>query len=214
MYCSFHQHGRTRLTHRRLKRFLQMGDQVSDSGGRQLVLVASGDATFDHGGVDMVDLAMRYVADRRRRGELSKKTATDVRRMLFDFLRTTGATRQRCSTRQIEKWIYCRGAAAGTTRVRLSCVRKFFQWAVSNRHLKKDPTVGISRPKLPQSAPRKLTMPAATAVARSAPDARGRLIVLLMLQEGLRCRRGLEVGARGRRPVGRDRRDPREGRAG
>lgn len=72
-------------------------------------------------------------------------------------------------------------------RARLSALRGFCRWAVAEGHMVKDPTVLVPMPKVPPQLPKRLTTDEARLlVAAVAHDLRTKLIVLLMLQEGLR----------------------------
>src|SRR5690606_13059056 len=68
----------------------------------------------------------------------------------------------------------------------LSVFRGFARWLVATGRVKSDPTVGIRSPRQPRHLPRALTRCQSTRVVAACPDTRARLMVLLMLQEGLR----------------------------
>ena len=71
-------------------------------------------------------------------------------------------------------------------RARLSTLRGFLHWCVLEEHMLRDPSIGIPLPRLPSLLPRALPLCEARSVVAAANCPRDRLIVLLMLQEGLR----------------------------
>lgn len=75
-------------------------------------------------------------------------------------------------------------------------VKGFCRWLVRNGHVRKDPAVGVRSPRQPRTVPKVFDAASVAAVLAACPDARARLIVLLMVQEGLRCGEvaGLELG--------------------
>lgn len=81
-------------------------------------------------------------------------------------------------------------------RTRLSQLRCFCAWGVEHRYLRVDPTLGVRGPRQPRRLPRGLKLAEVRATLAKAPDARARLVLLLMFQEGLRRREvaGLSLG--------------------
>lgn len=129
-----------------------------------------------------VRLALKYVAEKHRSGDWTQRSARNARSILIHYLSSS----REISLRSVQAFLDMPGSA-GTKRARLSTLRGFFDWCVLNGELKRNPTTGAKGPRNPKRAPRSLTSVAAEAIARGAPDERARLIVLLMLQEGLRC---------------------------
>lgn len=151
------------------------------------------------GGPDtsVMRLALRYVGQRRRRGEIADATARTYRDVLTAFAREVGDDFdvKRLTRRQIDRFME-RPAGQATRRTRFSVLRNFCQWLVIEGHLKKDPTVRLKLPKVPRTVPRGLTHDQVVALFAKCPDLRAQLLVSLMVQEGLRRKEvaGLEVG--------------------
>jgi integrase/recombinase XerD len=138
-------------------------------------------------GVMLAALINRYVAQRVAGGHLTPKAARGIRYKLNDFEQAVNAQPANITRRHVERWMERPEYAAGYQRQRLSALRGFCQWCVVNGHMRRDPTLGVIPPKIPKAAPRRLNTSHARAVAAQAPDNRGKAVVLLMLQEGLRC---------------------------
>jgi site-specific recombinase XerD len=136
-----------------------------------------------------------YVDERRRRREIAPGTVGTFRECLLVFAHDIGPKREVRSIRpaQIERWVGLqleRGLAPATVRLRLSTVRGFCRWAVRNGLITRDPTLLLSAPKVAHYLPRALRPDQVGATLEQARDARERLCILLMAQEGLR---GIEV---------------------
>lgn len=149
--------------------------------------VASTADDAQSGGI-VLRLAHKYTTERLARGEINEKTARSTKQVLGRFAAATGyRDPKKLQRRHVEKWLEGLDVRPGTRYRDWSVLRCFTRWCVLNGHMRTDPTVGVTPPKVPRSAPRKLNTVDATKVARHAPDARGRVMVLLMLQECLRC---------------------------
>lgn len=136
---------------------------------------------------EMLRLSYRYAAERLARGEINARTARSIKQVLARFIHATGnRAPKRIQRRHVEKWLESLDVSPGTRYRDWSVVRCFVRWCVLNGHMRKDPTAGITPPKVPKAAPRKLTRADARKVAAHAPDARARVMVLAMLQEALR----------------------------
>lgn len=101
------------------------------------------------------------------------------------------------SRRDVERWQEKYSyLAAGTRRSRFSILRSWFAWLVDRGHIKRSPTYEMKAPRKPRSVPRALPYEAIQATLAAAPDQRGRLIAILMVQQGLRAMEvsNLEVG--------------------
>lgn len=131
-------------------------------------------------------LALRYIADRKARGEIGDRTAEGLRCKLWDFATNTAARPANINRRHIEQWMARPGLSPAYRRARLSAVRVFCRWCIVHGHMRRDPTLGIAAPRLPAYLPRSLPSAAVAQVLEVTPDPRGRLIVLLSVQEGLR----------------------------
>src|SRR5207249_1867977 len=76
--------------------------------------------------------------------------------------------------------------APRTRRKRLLVVRVWVRWMTAEGHIPKDVTVGLRLPREPRTTPRGQPADKVQAVLAHAPTARLTLMVLLMVQEGLR----------------------------
>ena len=72
-------------------------------------------------------------------------------------------------------------------RAQLSVVKGFCAWLAHKQYVGVDPAGGVRRVRLPRYVPRALEVPSVRQLLERVPDERGRLIVLLMVEEGLRC---------------------------
>lgn len=131
-------------------------------------------------------LTLVYVKERLNRGELNKRSAEVVRCKLRDFALEADTQPGRVNRRHVERWMARPGLSPAYRRSRLSALRGFCQWCVLNGHMAKDPTLGLKAPPLPPYLPRSLPVPQVSRVVAHAPDARARVVLLLMAQEGLR----------------------------
>lgn len=132
-------------------------------------------------------LALTYVARKAAAGHLNKRSATQVRSRLMDFADHAPSNPRRVYRRHVERWMERPDLRPQYQRSRLSAVRGFCRWCVAEGHMVKDPCAMVPMPKVPPQLPKRLTHEEAVrlvAVARR--DLRTLLVVLLMLQEGLR----------------------------
>jgi site-specific recombinase XerD len=135
------------------------------------------------------DSIAAYLDERVRRHELGASTARNARSILGSFARTVAGRPARSITAEdVGAWLESlESLAPATRRSRFSALRMFCQWLVRRGHVRRDPTLDIRSPRQPRSVPRALPAASVTATLERAPDARGRLIVTLMVQQGLRC---------------------------
>lgn len=148
------------------------------------------DARASADDLDVGRLAAVYVADRLRCGEINALTARNVISVLERFVSVVGPGLAPSELEQehVEEWLATRGHLAPATRRRqLSDVKGFCGWLARRRYVAVDPSAEVSRVRLPRYIPRALATPHVRDLLRHCPDARGRLIVLLMVEEGLRC---------------------------
>jgi site-specific recombinase XerD len=130
-----------------------------------------------------------YLTDRRKRGDLCADRARSDRCALHSFARHVG-NRQltNIGAVHVEGWLGSIGhLAPATRRTRLSTVRSLFAWAIRRGHCKRNPATEVRGPVQPRALPRALPAEQIGAVLDACPDARARLIVTLMVQQGLRC---------------------------
>lgn len=136
----------------------------------------------------LLNATIAYVTLRRNAGELNPRSAVTAKQALYRFARAVNPDLdvKNLRARHIEKWLATRtDVAPSTLRIELSNVKMFTRWAVRRGWLKTDPCEHIRGPKAPRSVPRHLPAGAISAVLLAA-DERGRLVILLMAQLGLR----------------------------
>jgi integrase/recombinase XerC len=135
-------------------------------------------------------LARQYVAFRVDRYEITDTSAHTMRGVLHRFASAMPADPGKITRRRLEGWLARRGhkVTAGTLRSELSIIRQWLRWLVLNGHASSDPSLGIKGPKEPDYQPRALEHNEVARLLRKVDDPRRRLMILLMVQEGLRCR--------------------------
>lgn len=132
-------------------------------------------------------LALTYVARRYASGQVNRRTAEQLRSRLSSFAAAVPADPKRITRRHVEKWMERPELAPLYRRSRLSAVRGFTKWLVGEGHAKSDPCLLVATPKAPRQTPKRLTQEEAERlVAAVRHDRRTFLVVLFMLQEGLR----------------------------
>ena len=130
-----------------------------------------------------------YINSRWSRGEISPETRRSFGESLGLLGDELGDEKKVTSIkrRDIEQWLGHMECSPATVRLRLSTARGMFRWAVMEGYTKIDPTLGIRGPKKPRTVPRGLSQEHAEKLLAGALDARERLLLLLMLEEGLRA---------------------------
>ncbi len=132
-------------------------------------------------------LAIRYVTLRRDSGHLNERSAQQVQARLLDFAKSAPANPRSVRRKHVERWMAKPDLSAHYRRGRLSALRNFCRWCVGHGHMSSDPTLLVESPRVVDAVPKRLRPDEATALVRVASaDPRTLLIVLLMLQEGLR----------------------------
>lgn len=133
------------------------------------------------------ELIRLYIEGRFRRDEIVYLTAKTLRSNLGLFARSIGDPDiSELSRSHVEGWLEATRIAPSTKRTRLSQVRNFAHWAIAHGYLAADPTIGVRGPRQPRLVPRGMTMPEVKRVLSVCADVRSTLVVLLMVQEGLR----------------------------
>ncbi len=141
-------------------------------------------------GQDLRQLAGFYVRGRLHRGEITEGTARNVICALENFVAVIGPelAAQDLEQEHVEEWLATRShLAPATRRKQLSDVKGFCGWLARRRYVAVDPSAEIARVRIPRYIPRALASPSVRDLLQAAPDARGRLIVMFMVEEGLRC---------------------------
>lgn len=130
---------------------------------------------------------MRYVAEKKKTGEFARSTAKTNWYTLAAFADAVGADMPvgRVTRKHVEKWRLTRNVSPGTARAELSRVRAFCKWCVENDLMRRDPTRGIKGPRQPRREPRAIGHDGIAETLLHADD-RGRVCILLGVQEGLR----------------------------
>lgn len=132
-------------------------------------------------------LALIYVAQRLASGQINRRTAEQLRSRLSDFAASVPANPRRVYKRHVERWMERPDLRPQYRRSRLSALRGFTKWCVAEGHMKSDPCLTVPMPKVPPQLPKRLTTEEARLLVHAVShDLRTKLIVLLMLQEGLR----------------------------
>jgi site-specific recombinase XerD len=159
------------------------------SMGRASQRRGDGDVVAFGQGAMLGTLAVDYVLARRRKGQISTLTATNHRSHLTDFVRVVGDRPVvRLHRRHVERWLETLGRLApATRRARVSTVRGFSSHLYSEGYVDRYLMEGVPTPKEPRRSPRGVQRPAIQRLLTACPDARGRLVVVWMLQLGLRC---------------------------
>jgi site-specific recombinase XerD len=130
-----------------------------------------------------------YCQTRIRLGELKPATAREHRYILTDLAATIGARPLRLVgpadiERAVTQWHH---VAPSTRRMRIAVLRSWHTWCVARNYVTPHLLERIRPPRVPRRPPRSLSARQVTAAVRAAPDARGRAMIVLAVQLGLRC---------------------------
>lgn len=104
--------------------------------------------------------------------------------LLLEWVAPTGLLK--VTYQDIEGWLDSRGVGPRTRRWHLSNVAAFYRWAVLEGHIAIDPTVRVSRPRLPRLVPRPWLEGDFARAVREA-DPRMRCFLMLAGFAGMRC---------------------------
>jgi site-specific recombinase XerD len=131
----------------------------------------------------------RYLAQRRNQGTLCPNAVRNQRCCLYGLAESFGRRRvAHLSRRDVDRYLETLGhLAPATRRQRLSTVRTFCGWLVTNGTIRRDPTAGIPSIRQPRHVPRALPDAAVVRVFAALPDLRAQAIVACMVYLGLRC---------------------------
>jgi site-specific recombinase XerD len=130
-----------------------------------------------------------YIVERRKRGEITARTAKNLRYTL-DSLDLSFGNRplSQLTPRAIERWLETVGhLAPSTRRNHLTAARGFCRWLVARDLLAEDPTTKVARIRQPRSVPRAMSNADVGRLWLALPDERARAILALMVWCGLRC---------------------------
>jgi len=133
-------------------------------------------------------LTRTYLRERSAAGELAPVTIPTVKWTLRDFAQFVGDTPlAQLSSRHVEEYLASISVSRATARQRFCQIRQFSRWLVRRGYLTVDLTADLRAPRQPRAVPRGYQRDIVDRLLRVVPDARGRLIVLLEVQEGLRA---------------------------
>lgn len=165
----------------------------TDAGGGVVSDGSQAAAPYEVTGVDDMGslgaLARRWLEGRLARGEITEGTADNYRCHLGMFVGVVGRRKRasKLDRADIETWLEeIANLAVSTRHQRLTLISGFCEWLVDEGVLRSNPCRGIRLPKVPKRKPRALPRDAVASVMAVLPDARARLIVALMVQQGLR----------------------------
>lgn len=139
---------------------------------------------------ELAQLIRRYCRSQERIGRLCKDTADRRARLLWRFAAEADVRSvDDLTRRRVLGWLEDRGrqVGAGTLRTNWTDLAMWFGWLVREGFIDASPIEGEYRPKAGQMVPRAVATDLAGLVLAAAPDSRARLVIVLMLQQGLRC---------------------------
>lgn len=143
------------------------------------------------GETELGKLAVRYIDDRRKAGQISRLTAEANHRHLRSFVESFGRRPlTQLGHAAVQRWLEAmenHGYAPATRSVHLSTLRGFARWCVLHKHAKVDWTLHAPKIRRSRQVPRDLTADHFTLILAAARDLRCRCVLWLMFGCGLRC---------------------------
>lgn len=143
------------------------------------------------GETELGRLAVRYVSDRQKAGQITRLTAEANYRHLRSFVESFGhRPLTQLGHAAVQRWLEGmekHGYAAATRSVHLSTLRGFAKWCVLHRHAKTDWTIHAPKIRRSRQVPRDLTTDHFDTLVAAAPDLRSVAVIWLMFGSGLRC---------------------------
>jgi site-specific recombinase XerD len=131
-------------------------------------------------------LVEMYLRQRVRTGEIRPLTARGQRTTLYQFAVVAPQAHQ-INRRHIRTWQErFDHLSQSTKRNRLTTVRAFCRWLRDEGYLRSDPMKGIRPLKEPRRLPRALDPEQVSRIIEACPDQRAKVVVILMVQLGLR----------------------------
>lgn len=128
-----------------------------------------------------------YIAHRQAMGELAASSAAQIAAVLHRWERHAGADPSAWTVEVVAAWVHGdEQLAASYRRDRLAKLRRYCRWLHDRGLIASNPTVDVAQVRVPDGAPRDLTLDEVGALVEVLPDDRARLIVVVMLQCGLR----------------------------
>lgn len=137
------------------------------------------------------DAADEYVRWRRSQGQITQASGRTISAALRSFCASFGKRPvAQLGRAHVEAWLasmVADGIRPSTRRNYLSRLRMFCRWLVQRKRIARDPTTDIAKIPQPRTVPVVFTADEVADILDVCPDARARLIVLLLVQSGLRC---------------------------
>jgi integrase/recombinase XerC len=139
--------------------------------------------------VTLTPLIATYLHGRAARGEITRRTATDLAYCLAGFAESFGRRPlHHLGEAAIDRWLETIGTLAPATRREyLSRVRGFCRWLVDTGRIASDPTTRVAPIRQPRQVPVTLRSRDVGRLLAICPDRRARAIVWLMVGCGCRC---------------------------
>lgn len=135
----------------------------------------------------MHDLIDQYLTERVSRGEVTLSSARVIRYVLRGFAAQVAHLEpDEISEVEVEAWLGDDALRPATRRSMLAKLRPFIRWCAVRGHLPRDFTALLKTPKVPRGMPRFLAPEQVASLVAAAGNTRDRLILLLMVQLGLR----------------------------
>lgn len=130
-----------------------------------------------------------YLSERRRMRTLAPRSLVAFRYRLWNFADAMGATTDAADISRDEatEWLADLDLAPRSVRAHASAVRGLYGWLAAKGYPVTDPFFGVKLPILDKHAPVTLEPEDVAAAFDACWDSRQRLIVSLMVQEGLRA---------------------------
>lgn len=128
----------------------------------------------------------QYVAHRLVMGEITESTATVIRVVLGVWHRHAGPI-EGWTSELAGAWVHDDRFRPSYRKSRLGKLRPYVRWLIAQGHLDHDPTSGVAKVVIPKGDPRDLEPAEVSRLLDACPDRRALLIVILMVQMGLRC---------------------------
>lgn len=130
----------------------------------------------------------KYVRERYTRGEIGPHRRRSLDLHLRELAELHGhRPLNQFSRATIHRWLeHAQRLAPSSRRTAFGSIRGFCRWLHIEGHTPTDACQGVRAPRLPRSVPRAMDHDDIAALIAAVPDNRGRLIVALMVQMGLR----------------------------
>lgn len=137
----------------------------------------------------ITEAARRYTSERVARGQIQPQSAGKVMVTVKQLVAACGDRPiAELDKEAAESWLVATAHHKASTRaLRWSYLNVFCEWCVDEELMPRNPFRRVRPPKPPRVPPRALTRDEVGRILAACPDLRARLIVMLMVQQGLRC---------------------------